>query len=129
MALTEVVPEMNFNYITGNIFGTCNNDCSAKFSFFMTIENTGASIVVLQASTSATMSGGLDNWNAAEGSDTNFIIGGTDNLPMTGTYTDTGDVSYLYLKYASYGLATAMPLEFFTCGASPDAVVEQQTVA
>ena len=128
---TEVVPEMNFDFGSGNIFGTCNNDCSAKFSFIMKIPFYGHDNVSLSASTSATMNGGGYVWSSTGTSDTKSISGSTSDSysQMTGTYTDTRDTSYLYLKYNRFGYRFIMPIWFFSCGANPDAVVEQQTVA
>ena len=132
MAHTEVVPEMNFNFGSGNIFGTCNNNCSAKFSFTFFVNFTYSFNFTLEASTNALMSLGGFQWAATQGRSTQDLVAGVAPVyvPMTGNFTDTGDDSYLYLKIEYVGQSEMiMPLEFFSCGLTPDAVVEQQTVS
>ena len=87
--------------------------------------------ISITGKTSATMNGGGYAWSSTRIMDSKLFIGSTSNPyhQMTGTYTDTGDISYLFLRYGTFASNLIMPLEFFSCGATPDAVVEQQTVA
>jgi len=65
---TEVFPQINFNYGSGNIFGSWNDACSATFSFYYITTFDHSFNLTIEGSTNAQMSIGRYLWNATDGS-------------------------------------------------------------
>jgi len=71
-------------------------------------------------------------WSVNNGRYTYDIFGSVvgDQYPFTGTYTDTGDDSYLYVKWDYPGQPEQpVPTNIYGCDPASAAVVNQQTVS